>query len=288
MSAAGGAELLAEHEAVIGRAIAFVCRRFRFDPQTAEDFSSTVWLRLIDDDYAVLRAFAHRSSFATYISTVIQRLALDYRIHEWGKWRPSAAARQSGPLAVDLEQLIVRDGRTLDDALPILSARHGPSVTRAQLESILTRLPQRETRRIEVDVDAIEASALAEPPGAEDALLDGERRQTSARVAQIMSSLIAKLPEDDRLVFQLHFENGMTVAQISRALQIDQKVAYRRIEKHTREMRAELLREGISARDALDLIGRDEALVHFPFEKTKSGPSIPIDETATAPTEGSQ
>lgn len=288
MPASGGAELLAEHEAVIGRAIAFVCRRHRFDAHTADDFRGTVWLKLIDDDYAILTAFAHRSSFATYISTVIQRLALDYRTHEWGKWRPSAAARHGGALAVDLEQLVVRDGRTLDDALQILAPRHGGSVTRASLESILAGLPQRDSRRVEVDVDAIDPGTIAKPASAEETLLEGERRRTSARVAEIMSSLIAKLPEDDRLLFQLRFENGMTVAQIARALQIDQKLAYRRIEKRMREMRGELLREGISARDALDLIGRDEELVHFPFGKTKTRPSIPVDETATAPTEASQ
>jgi RNA polymerase sigma factor (sigma-70 family) len=288
MSASGGAELLAQHEAVIGRAIAFVCRRYRFDAHTADDFRGTVWLKLIENDYAVLRAFGHRSSFATYISTVIQRLALDYRTHEWGKWRPSAAARHGGDLAVDLEQLVVRDGRTLDDALQILSARHGSSVTRARLDSILAELPRRDPRRVEVDVDAIDPATIAKPPNAEETLMDGERRRTSARVAEIMSSLIAKLPEDDRVLIQLHFENGMTVAQIARALQIDQKLAYRRIEKHTREMRRELLREGISARDALDLVGRDEELVHFPFGKTKTGPSIPVDDTATAPTEASR
>src|SRR5256885_9925743 len=40
----------------------------------AEDFGSFVKLKLIENDYAALRKFEHRCSFAAYISVVVQRL----------------------------------------------------------------------------------------------------------------------------------------------------------------------------------------------------------------------
>src|SRR4029453_14108130 len=45
-------------------------------------------LRLVEDDYDVLRRFQARSSLPTYVTVVIQRLFLDYRNRLWGKWRP--------------------------------------------------------------------------------------------------------------------------------------------------------------------------------------------------------
>jgi hypothetical protein len=45
------------------RSITRVCRRSRFIGAAAEDFASTVEVALLDDDYALLRDAAQRSSF---------------------------------------------------------------------------------------------------------------------------------------------------------------------------------------------------------------------------------
>src|SRR5687768_799893 len=111
--------------ALIERAVGFACRRYRFDRTDAEELASIVNLKLVDNDYAVLRTFRERSRFSTWISIVVQRMALDYRTAGWGKWRASAAAKRLGPVAVELEQLLVRDGRTLAEAHSILTAKHG-------------------------------------------------------------------------------------------------------------------------------------------------------------------
>src|SRR5258705_10650787 len=106
--------------ALIERAVAFACRRNRLDPNDAEEFAAIVNLKLVENDCAILRAYEARSGFATFISVVVQRMALDYRIHVWGKWHTTVGAKRLGPLAVELERLLHRDGRTLDDALVIL------------------------------------------------------------------------------------------------------------------------------------------------------------------------
>jgi transposase-like protein len=103
-----------------------------------------------------------------------------------------------------------------------------------------------------------------------------------------MSAVIERLPEDERLILQLRFEGGMTVPQIARALGLDQKLTYRRIERRMRDIRTELERSGIAWRDVLDLIGRDEALLQFDLGKQKPRPSIGADERAPATTEESQ
>ena len=282
MAGPDASELLTSNLALIERAVAFACRRYRLDASDAEELRSIVHLRLVENDYAILRAYEQRSSFATYISIVVQRMALDYRIHAWGKWHASAEAKRSGALAVELEQIVRRDGRTLDEAVTLLAPKYA-GVTRDSLQSLLGRLPERAARHREVDLEEAEPVAVTD---VDESLIAHERRTEAERLSSFMNALMARVPDDERLILQLRFEGGMTVAQIARALGLDQKLTYRRIERRMRDIKEELLHAGISARDVLDLIGRDESLIRFDVGKQDPRPSIPGDERASARTEG--
>lgn len=275
-------ELLTANLPLIERAVAFACRRNRLDPDHAEEFAAIVNLKLVENDCAILRAYEARSGFATYISVVVQRMALDYRIHLWGKWHSSAEAKRLGALAVDLEQLLLRDGRTLDEALVILGSKH-EGVTRASLAALADRLPARQPRLREVALGDSEPRAVID--ATDEPLFEEERRRTSERLSAIMSEIIGRLPEDDQLILQLRFEGGMPVSNIARALQIDQKLLYRRLERRMRDIRVELERSGVDADEVLDLIGRDEAVLDFDLGKQKRRPSIGPDERAPAQSE---
>lgn len=278
-------ELLTENLALIGRAVAFACRRSRFEPADAEEFASIVNLRLVENDYAILRTYANRSKFSTWISVVVQRMALDYRISVWGKWHASAEAKRIGPLALDLERLLHRDGRTLDEALVLLAPKHA-GVTRESLQALAQRLPERAPRRRQVDLE--EAELVAEPAEADDAIEEVDRQRVAGRLSEVMSDLMDRLPEEDRLILQLRFTGGMTVAQIARSLQIEQKLLYRRIEHHIRDIRANLLRQGLGRGEVVDLIGREGTILDFDLRKRGPRPSISTGESATARTEESE
>src|SRR6266498_3959783 len=116
--------LLEENLELIERLIRFIARRQRLDESEWEEFSSVVKLRLVENDYAVIRKFEGRSRLSTFIAIVVKRMFLDYRIHDWGKWHASAEAKRLGDLAVELEQFLHRDGRTIDEVLPVLRARY--------------------------------------------------------------------------------------------------------------------------------------------------------------------
>ena len=282
MSGSNPSQLLTDNLPVIDRAVAFACRRYRFGFDDAEEFAAIVRLKLVENDYAILDAYEGRSSFATFISIVVQRMALDFRIHMWGKWHASAEAKRLGPLAIRLEELLLRDGRTLEEATAILGK------DRASLEQLASRLPDRGPRRYDVALDEAVSIAVTKPADVEAPLLASDRRRASEHLSTVMSALLARLPDDERLIFQLRFEGGMTVAQIARALQLDQKVTYRRMERRMREIKDELQRAGINPRDALDLIGNDEALIRFDLGKQEPRPSIVNDERAQAQTEAPQ
>lgn len=277
-------ELLTANLAVVERAVAFAARRYRLDPADAEEFEAVVKLRLVENDYAILRAFENRSSFSTFISIVVQRMALDYRIHAWGKWHTSAEAKRLGDQAVELEKLLQRDSRPFEDAVRIMTSRF-PDTTPDSLQALAARLPQRAPRHRDVALEEAESVAVARPAVVEEPLFASERRRTSERVSSLMTGVIARLPDADRLVLQLRFEGGMTVAQIARSLGLDQKLTYRQIERNMRDIRRELEHAGIASGDIADLIGGDEALLHFDFGKPAARPSM---HAAAHSTEDSQ
>lgn len=276
--------LLDANLGLLERAVAFVCRRHRLDPDDAEEFAAIVNLRLVDNDYAVLRAYEERSSFATFLSIVVQRMALDYRVHTWGKWHTSAEAKRLGALAVELERLLHRDGRSLDEALVILAPAHA-GLTRDALAELAARLPERKPRVREVALG--EFDVRADIPPADERLLADDRRRSGERLSALMSSLIAGMPEDDRLILQLRFEGGLAVSQIARALQLEQKPLYRKIERAMRALREELERAGVAPAEALDLIGRDEPVLDFALGNRNRRPSIAGHEAASQSSEES-
>ena len=75
--------LFEAHLPVIRGVVRFVCHRQRLDPTQAEDFESEVMLRLVEDDYDVLRRFQARSSLRTYLTVVVQRLGPLLRLGNW-------------------------------------------------------------------------------------------------------------------------------------------------------------------------------------------------------------
>ena len=276
--------LLTQNLALIERAVAFACHRYQFDSSDAEELLSIVKLKLIDNDYALLRTFQERSRFSTWISVVVQRMALDYRIAAWGKWHATAEAKRLGPLAVELEQLLHRDSRTLDEAAAILGAKHG--ATRAAVQALAEKLPSRAPRRRQVPIE--HAEHVASAPAAAERVLDAERSRMAKRVSEVVSEHLAARHEEDRLIVQLRFEGGMTVAEIARSLHLDQKLLYRRIAVLLRELEQAIGRAGISAPDVAELIGGDEPLLHFAMGNRDRRPSIGHDEDAATHSEASE
>jgi len=235
----------------IERAIRFACRRGSLRHDEADEFDSYVKLKLIDDDYAILRKFDGRSSFAGFISVVVHRLLLDYRIAQWGKWHSSAQARRLGEPAITIEALLIRDRLSLDEALPALQ-RRWPELTRRGVEEIIAVLPPRPPRPRTVDVD--EAVEMIGANGVDETAFQSDRLKLSRRVAEVVRRSMNGLEERDRVIFRLHFDGGLSLAQISRVLQMDQKPLYRRLQRALHTIRQSLEAEGFTAADASEIL----------------------------------
>jgi RNA polymerase sigma factor for flagellar operon FliA len=258
--------------AVIDRVSAFVCARHHLSPADADDFSSHVRLKLIENDYAVLRKFEGRSSMRTFLSVVIERLFLDYRIQSWGKWRPSVEAKRAGPVGVLLERLMTRDGYSFDEACELMATNHGVRTSRNELAHLAGRLPLRVARRFESE-EAL--STLPAPDCADAAAVEHEKAIVFERVSAALARARTRFDPQDQLILALRFDDGRAVAEIATALRLDQKALYRRFDRLLRELRTALEAEGITAVEARETF--DGLAVTTPGEaegKSMTRPSL--------------
>jgi DNA-directed RNA polymerase specialized sigma24 family protein len=71
-------QLFVDHLSLIDHVIQFVVRRHQLSAHDGDEFASVVHLKIIENDYAILRKFEGRSHLNTYLATVIERLFLDH------------------------------------------------------------------------------------------------------------------------------------------------------------------------------------------------------------------
>lgn len=246
--------LFDQHWVTVEQAIRGVCRRQRIVSDEAEDFTSMVCVRLLEDDCAVIRRFGGRSSLGTYLTAVITHLAQDWRNARWGKWRPSAAARRRGPVAVHLDRLLQRDGLSFDEACEILRTNYRVAESRAQLEEIAAALPVRVRRRF-VEWTALEfEDALA---GSAAPFRDPGAHEHVQQVARALSVALRSLPAEDRLLIKLRFEDGLRVVDIARTLRQPEKPLYGRLDRVLAQLRRALEAHGVSGGSLPELFDQD-------------------------------
>lgn len=233
--------------------IASVCRRHCLFEEDAEEFAAWVQVRLIDNDYAVLRKYQGRSSLSTYLSTVVLNLLRDYRIQLWGKWRPSARAKRLGPTAVQLETLLYRDGYTFTEAAEILRLRVKPPPTREDLEKIAGMLPSRTRRGPAAGDETLET--LGVEATVNGGLRDDEKARTLRRVQDALADAFSAFAPEDQLIMKLRFGSGFKVVQIAEFMGLAQKPLYARIQGNLGRLRAALEQSGVDAEAVADMYG---------------------------------
>lgn len=215
-------------------------------------------MKLMENDYAVLRKFRGESSLPTYLTVVIAMLFREYRVQRWGRWRPSAEAKRRGEVAVRLETLVYRDGLRLEQAIRSLRSSGQTSLSDRAITAMFAELPPRlPLRPVEAGADVlIETPA---PAGADDRVLGAEAERQRRSVDHALSQALERLPPEDRLIVRMRFWENMSVANIARGLSLPQKPLYRRIEHALAEVRTSLESSGISRAEVQSLLDHSTA-----------------------------
>lgn len=211
----------------------------------ANDFVSFIRLKLMEEDYAIIRKHRGESKLKTYIATVIIRQFHDYYRERRGRWRTSSTAKWLGPWAERLEALVYRDGYSLAQAITMLQTSVPNVPEERELRRIFSRLPKREVLRPrsvgEVD------PRYADVEQADTRLGEAELEQQRADLHGRLQRALASLPEEDRVIVHLHYLEGLSLGEVARALNLEQKPLYRRINKLREALRRRLEEEGVDA-----------------------------------------
>jgi RNA polymerase sigma factor (sigma-70 family) len=236
---------------LIDQIVRGVGRRFRLLPDEIDDLRSAIHLKIIENDYDVLRRFQNQSSLKTYLTTVVVHHFFDGLHARHGKWRASEEAKRLGPVAVLLEQLTMRDRVPFDQAVSLLQINHHVRETEAELEAYSRAFPSRPPRE-HVSDDALDRRPA--PTAADDGLAHGEKTRRVTRVKAVLAIAMAGLMAKDQLLVKMIFRDAMPVSQVARLLKLEAKPLYRHLDKLKQQLRKTLEAHGVTAAD-LELTG---------------------------------
>lgn len=282
--------LFLEHLDLIERAARSAGKRSGFSPEDLDDFVQEVKLKLVDDDYAVLRRHRGDSKLSTFLVTVVHNLCRDYRNHLWGKYRPSAVAKRLGASAIVLERLLVRDGHDLETAIAMARQRYELAESAEELERLAAELPPRVGRHV-VGEEVLEHRPA--PGGGtepEKRVEDAERAVAAERVEGVLSEALEALDPQDLLILRLHLGDGRTLATIARDLRLEQRPLYTRKDRALRQLRQHFAECGLTWEDVRGILGWREHELHSVLtadpeidpENDRDSPSNPA-ETSPGP-----
>lgn len=243
-------QLFLEHLPSIKGAARKACRERHLGPEDTEDFISIVTIKLIENDYEVIRKFTGKGgcTLKTYLVVVVNHAIQDYLNHLWGKWRPSSEAKRLGPLAIQLE-LLMRDAHTFtfDEICEILRINHHVDKSPQELAEIRDLLPPPRSRR-QKEGEEVLAEIPDSVEGAEERLLGEEREARHQRALEALRRAQEKLSREDRLILRLQSDK-VSVAKIALSFGFDQKSLYRRIDRLKKTLHEILERDGIDPDD---------------------------------------
>ena len=244
--------LLLDHLDLVDQIVRTIGRRRHLSATERDDFASFVNLRLVEDNYAILRKFQNRSTLWTYLATVIERLSLDFCAEKWGRWRPSAMADRLGHVAVLLERLVTRDSHTVEEAMEIVRTNHNVKMSDAELRRIWDQLPVR-VRTTEVGEEA--AAAVSGDETSESIIEDADLRDGIDRLQRTLKSAFDQIAAQDRVVIALRFDQDLSMVEIAKLNGSSVPTLHRRLDKSVKQLPAALEVAGIDPRDVRNLIG---------------------------------
>jgi RNA polymerase sigma factor for flagellar operon FliA len=172
-------------------------------------------------------------------------------VQEWGRWRPSAAAKREGPLGVKLETLIYRDGVPLAVAGQMLRTSGETALSDSELANIIATFPRRSQARPAQSDEPL--MRIEGPDRADQGVAVEEAAAVESSIMSALNQELAGLPEEDRLIVRLRYMEGMSVADIARALALPQKPLYRRLNDLLAALQVALERAGFSREHLRDL-----------------------------------
>ncbi len=244
-------DLYLQHLTYIDRMVAHLAGRCSLTLEEKEDFGSALHVKLMDRDYESLRRFKGECGFKSYLATVIANFFKDYRNKELGKWRPSASARRLGSAATTLERLTHRDGYTLQEAINFMLVDPNVHESEKELTLLFEKLPLRAPRAQMVGNPSEIIPDQNPDPAA--SMMEKERDVLRSNAVSAVKRFMDDLDPSERILVNMHYREDVKVSRIARALGLDQRKLYRRMDVIRDTLKTMLQKWGLKEDDLGDL-----------------------------------
>jgi RNA polymerase sigma factor (sigma-70 family) len=252
-------KLFLEHLPRIIRLAHLICARHPAWAGEADEFASWVQMKVMEDDYATIRNFRGEANLKTYLANVVGRQFHEYRRHRLGRWRHSALAERLGPPAPKLEELVYRDGYTLEQAGEQLRTSGATDRSDRQLAQLLDQLPRRGPMRPrEVGSDSPALQEVRSTSRADETVTAAEAEGEHGRLIAALDRAMRRLDVEDQVIVRMRFIEKRTLAFVARALGLEQKPLYRRQDRVLKQLRILLEQEGVRRADVQAILVEQE------------------------------
>ena len=231
-------QLIEDQRPCIEQIIADLSRRHLLALAETDEFRNVVERALERHDYELLRAFDGRATWETYLHTVLTREFFAFQAALWGEWRPTADAMRSGPVAMLLEELVLRDHFSVADAIEWMRTSHRVDQPRHKIKELAVQLGLVPSERPSPTTSACSLELQVVDPALRAALGDA----------------LALLTPDDRLILELRFRDHQPLTRISRILNVEARPLQRRIDDIKHVIRESLVTQGVAVDSVDDLL----------------------------------
>ena len=218
--------------ALIDGVVRFICQRHKLSGSEAEDFSSEVRLRIVDNDYEVFRRFQQRSQPAHVSDRRHPANLSGLPESPLGQVAdPSAEARRLGPAghqaraAARARGLALRGGVSRCCGPTRASPPPNPTLQRSRSGCRNGRAAPWSAKRRSRPLPAADGAV------GRIRILSEERRDADPAGSRPRSAAPCKrLATRTGCILRLKFQEGLGIADIARALHLEQKPLYRRLD----------------------------------------------------------
>jgi RNA polymerase sigma factor (sigma-70 family) len=203
------------------------------------------------DNSKRLRAFKGKSKLSTYLYSLVNSLAIDFRRKRYGRRRIPSAVLKLGKWAEAVYRLVCWQKFSVDDAYDFLQVDglFGGSYEQFQQEIVpIRKAPCRENPRF-MSMDDCGGDPLRKMSDADtnplEKLIKKLNRERRIKAVKVIRKTTDSLPEDDQLLIRLVFGSGHPVRVAAKVIDLSASAARRRLKRLSIKYRENLLAAGI-------------------------------------------
>ncbi len=204
---------------------------------------------LKDDDYKRLRAFTGKSSPGTYLHTLINRLAIDFRRRKYGRRRIPKMVTTLGAWAEAVYRYVCWQKFSFDDAFDFLLVEGLYNETYEEyIKAVepIRQAPCPENPRFISNDDSFGDSTHDDTDNNPlDTLIEKLDREKKKKAVTIIRQVTKDLSEQEQLLIKLVYGSDLSIAKAARTITMDPQKARKLLKKILVKFREKLLADGI-------------------------------------------